>query len=189
LIVWPELDMVVVSMAGGNTGDIVQIVRQAVKSDAALPANPEAVQRLQAKVVAVAHAPAPMPTTALPALAPSVSGAVFNFPVNASRLDSLSLTFQGPTEARVTVRYYGEPFSFPVGLDGVYRVSATGPMGLPGGAQGKWTSDHEFLLDLNFVANINHYTLAISFQDNRMEVAVDEASGLIRRGHLTGTRQ
>ncbi|MEI9971435.1 MAG: hypothetical protein WDO73_04885 [Ignavibacteriota bacterium] len=87
------------------------------------------------------------------------------------------------------MKYYGEPFTFPVGLDGVYRLSATGPMGLPGGAQGKWTSDHEFLLDLNFLTNINHYTLTIAFQGDHVEVAADEASGLIRRGHLAGTRQ
>jgi CubicO group peptidase (beta-lactamase class C family) len=189
LIVWPDLDTVVVCMGGGNTGDILQSVRQAVKPDASLPANPEAVQRLQAEIAAVAHAPAATSTTALPAFAHSISGAVYEFPVNPSRIDSLSLTFQSPAEARITVKYYGEPFTFPVGLDGVYRVSNTGPMGLPGGAQGKWTSDREFLLDLNFLANINHYTLAIAFQDDRIEVTADEASGLIRKGHLIGTRK
>ncbi len=189
LIVWPDLDMVVVGMGGGNTGDVVQSVRQAVKSDTALPADPGAVRRLQAEIAAVAHAPSPAPTASLPALAQSVSGAIYEFPVNPSRLDSLSLTFQSATEASVTIKYYGEPFTFPVGLDGVYRVSASGPMGLPGGAQGKWISDREFLLDLNFVANINHYALAIVFQGDHIEVTADEASGLIRRGHLTGTRK
>src|SRR5579862_5491482 len=29
------------------------------------------------------------------------------------------------------VKYYGEPFTFGVGLDGVYRLSPAGPMGLP----------------------------------------------------------
>ena len=189
LIVWPDLDMVVVSMGGGNTGQVAQWVRQAVKSDAPLPADPEAVRRLQTKTAAVARPPAPEPTAALPALAQSVSGAVYEFPVNPSRFDSLSLTFQNQSEARVTVKYYGEPFTFSVGLDGVYRLSPTGPMGLPGGAWGKWTSDREFLLDLNFVANINHYTLAILFQGDHIEVTANEASGLIRNGRLTGTRK
>jgi CubicO group peptidase (beta-lactamase class C family) len=192
LIVWPDLDTVVVSTGGGNTGQVADWVRRAVKSDAALPADPEAVRRLQAKIAAVARPPAPEPTATLPPLAQSVSGAVYEFPVNPSRLDSLSLTFANQSEARVTVKYYGEAFTFPVGLDGVYRLSPTGPMGLPGGAWGKWTSDREFLLDLNFVANINHYTLAIVFQGgrgDRIEITADEASGLIRKGHLTGTRK
>jgi hypothetical protein len=181
--------VVVVSMAGGNNGQIAQWVRQAVKSDAALPANPEAVQRLQAKIDAVVRPPAPDPTAALPALGQSISGAVYDFPVNSSRIDSLSLTFKGQSEARVTLKYYGDPLTFNVGLDGVYRITPTGPMGLPGGAWGKWTSDHEFLLDLNFLANINHYTLKMAFQGDHVEMAADEASGLMRNGHLTGTRK
>lgn len=189
LIVWPDLDMIVVSMGGGNTGQVAQAVRQAVKSDAALPADAEAVRHLQEKTAAAVRPPAPESTAALPALAKAISGATYEFPVNPSRLDSLSLRFENQNEARVTVKYYGEPFSFPVGLDGVYRISPSGPMGLPGGASGKWTSDREFLLDLNFVTNINHYTLAIRFLDDRIEVTANEASGLIRNGHLTGMRK
>jgi CubicO group peptidase (beta-lactamase class C family) len=189
LIVWPDLDMVVVSMAGGNNGQIAALVRQAVKSDAALPANPDAAQKLQAKIAAVVRPPAAEPATALPAMAQTVSGAVYDFPVNSSRIDSLSLTFKGQSEAKLTMKYYGEPFSFTVGLDGVYRITPTGPMDLPGGAWGKWTSDHEFLLDLNFLANINHYTLKMDFQGDHVEMAADEASGLMRNGHLVGTRK
>lgn len=189
LIVWPDLDMIVVSMGGGNTGQIAPLVRQAVKSDAALPANPGSVRQLEAKAEAVARPPAPQPTATLPPLAPSISGAVYAFPVNPSRLDSLSLTFRNQNEGSVTVKYYGEPFTFSMGLDGVYRLTPTGPMGLPAGAWGKWTSDREFLLDLNFASNINHYTLKILFDDGRIEVTADEASGLIRNGHLVGIRQ
>ena len=62
-----------------------------------------------------------------------------------------------------------------------------GPLGLPAGARGKWTSENEFQLDLNFIANINHYTLAIKFTpDKTIEVTADEASGLMRNGHLVG---
>jgi hypothetical protein len=90
--------------------------------------------------------------------------------------------------ATVNVKYYGEPLSFPVGLDGVYRVGPYGPLRLPAGATGKWTSENEFLLDLNFIANINHYTLAIRFTpDHALEATVNEASGLMRNGHLIGT--
>ena len=189
LIVWPELDTIVVSMGGGNTGAIAQWVRQAVKSDSVLPGAPDAVQHLQARTAAVALPPAPQAVAALPQLARSISGVVRHFPVNPSRLDSLSLTFANANEARLTVQYYGEPYSFPVGLDGVYRLAPSGPMGLPAGAWGKWISDREFLLDLNFAANINHYTLDMVFEGDRIEVTADEASGLIRKGHLTGVRQ
>ncbi len=55
------------------------------------------------------------------------------------------------------------------------------------GASGKWTSDSDFLLDLNFIANINHYTLALHFAEGAVvEAVVNESSGLIRNGKLTG---
>jgi hypothetical protein len=189
LIVWPELDMVIVSMAGGNPGNIAAAVRQAVKSDHALPENPAALAELQSKVTTVARPPKPDATTPLPKTAATISGAVYEFPVNPSRLDSLSLTFNGEKEAHVEIKYYGVPLSFPVGLDGVYRLGPHGPFQLLAGAKGKWTSDNEFLLDLNFVANINHYTLKIQFNKDGIDMTVTEASGLIREGHLVGTQR
>jgi CubicO group peptidase (beta-lactamase class C family) len=189
LIVWPELDMVVVSMAGGNPGQIGAAVRQAVKSESALPENAAAYADLKAKVASVAHAPAPEPVAKLPKLAATVSGHVYEFPVNSSRLDSISLKFSGEKEAHVDVKYYGAPLSFPVGLDGVYRLGAYGPFGLTAGAKGKWSSEDEFLLDLNFVANINHYTLKIRFEGDKIDVTANEASGLIRNGALVGVRK
>jgi CubicO group peptidase (beta-lactamase class C family) len=188
LIVWPDLDMVVVSMAGGNAGQLTTLVRQAVKGDQPLPANPAGIAALAASRAAAARPPAAAPVTPAPAIAASMSGKVFRFPVNASRIDSLALTFDRSGAARVALEYYGEPFSLPIGLDGVYRVGPYGPFRLPAAATGRWTSDTEFLLDLNFIANINHYTLAIRFTpEDTMDVAVNEASGLMRNGHIVGT--
>ena len=187
LIVWPELDMIVVSMAGGNAGQLAPLIRQAVKSDSALPPNPDGVAQLQRISAAAAKAPAPSPVPPVPALAKAISGDVYRFPVNASRLGSLQLAFAGDGAANATVSYYGDVLHFPIGLDGVYRVGKYGPLGLPAGATGKWTSETEFLLDLNFIANINHYKLAIRFMsDHTIDVTVDEASGLMRNGHLIG---
>jgi CubicO group peptidase (beta-lactamase class C family) len=50
LIVWPDLDMIVVSMAGGNAGQIAQLVRPAVASDRALPPNPLAYAHLNQRM-------------------------------------------------------------------------------------------------------------------------------------------
>jgi hypothetical protein len=188
LIVWPDLDMVVVSTAGGNTGQINQMVRQAVKSNQALPANGNAYTRLENNLRGAAKAPPTAVTATIPPMANSISGVVYEFPVNSSRLDSLSLSFSKAGESTLVVKYYGQLFRFPVGLDGTYRVSHTGPFQLIAGAMGKWTGDSEFLLDLNFIANINHYTLDIKFHDDQIDVTANEASGLIRNGHLTGTR-
>ena len=58
LMVWPDLDMIVVSMAGGNAGQLTPLIRQAVKSDQPLPANPAANVQLQNSAAAAAKAPA-----------------------------------------------------------------------------------------------------------------------------------
>jgi hypothetical protein len=87
------------------------------------------------------------------------------------------------------VKYQGENLTFPVGLDGRYRRGSYGPFHLLAGAMGKWTSPNEFLLDLNLIANINHYTLRLRFERDHLEMTADEASGLIRDGRVTGTRR
>jgi len=189
LIVWPELDMVVVIMAGGNPGQIATMVRQAVKSDKALPANAEAAARLNESTEQAKKSPKPGAVSAMPELAASISGVVYDFPVNPSRIDSLSVTFSKGGEARLDIQYYGRPLSFPIGLDGVYRIGSDGPFHMPAGASGKWVGDNELLLDVNFIANINHYTLDIRFDKDQIEVTANEASGLIRNGRLLGKRR
>ena len=189
LIVWPDLDMIVVITAGGNAGQIAALVRQAVKSETALPINPEAYKQLQARAADAAKEPVAGALSPLPATAASISGAQYEFPVNASRLDSLSLTFRDPGEARLRVKYLGQELSFPVGLDARYRLGPNGPLHMLAGAMGKWTSDKEFLLDLNFIGNINHYTLNIRLEADRIDVQANETSGLIRNGRITGTRK
>jgi len=187
LIVWPDLDVILVSTAGGNAGQLPALIRQAIKSDRPLPENTVAAAHLRAASVAAATAPAPVAVTPLPPIAATISGKVFQFPVNPSRIDSLALTFDKSGTAWVDLKYYGEPLRMPLALNGVYPVGPNGPFRLPAAAMGNWTSATDFLLDVNFIANINHYTLAIHFTpEQTMEVTADEASGLIRNGHLVG---
>jgi hypothetical protein len=161
---------------------------KSIQADQPLPANAEGDRQLLAKVAAVAKAPPPAPVADLPALARTVSGAVYEFPRNASRIDSLSLVFSGKSEALLKLNYLGTDLSIPVGLDGVYRLGPYGPLQLLAGATGKWTSDTDFALDLNFISNINHYTAGIHFDGDSVQVTIAESSGLIRNGHLTGKK-
>lgn len=189
LIVWPELDTIVVITAGGNSGRIADLVRAAITSAEPLPANDAAVSALRFKVAAAAKEPATQAVAPAPRMAAAISGVVYEFPLNPSRLDSISLTFPQRGDARVDFTYYGRRYQFPVGLDGVYRLGPYGPFHLLAGARGRWINDGEFLLDLNFVANINHYMLDIRFQGDAIEVSAAEASGLIRNGKLTAKRK
>lgn len=188
LIVWPELDMIVVSTAGGNAGQLTALVRAAVKSDQPLPPNEAGNDQLREAIAAAIKSPAAVPVPPLPPTASSISGQVYQFPINPSRIDSLALTFAKDGTATVDLAYYGRPLRIPIGLDGVYRVGPHGPFGLPAGATGTWRSPTELVLDVNFIAKINRYTLAITFlPDRTIQVNANEASGLIRNGTLVGT--
>jgi hypothetical protein len=163
------------------------IVRS-IHADQPLPANPDANRELRAMVAEAAKTPPPTPVPDLPALAKTVSGVVYQFPRNASRIDSLSFVFTGNSEAQLNLKYLGTDLSMPVGLDGVYRLGPYGPLKLLAGATGKWTSGSDFALDLNFISNINHYTAAIHFDGDNIQVTIAESSGLIRNGHLVGKK-
>ncbi len=187
LIVWPDLDVIVVSTAGGNAGQLAPLIRAAVTSDRPLPENAAGTTHLRDASAAAVRPPASTPPTPLPAMAATVSGRVFQFPVNPSRIDSLALTFPPRGPAWVDLKYYGEPLRLRLALDGIYVPGPDGPFRMPAAAMGRWTSDRDFVLDINFIANINHYTLAIHVTPQQtIEVTADEASGLIRNGHLVG---
>jgi CubicO group peptidase (beta-lactamase class C family) len=187
--VWAEKDMIVVVTGGGYpAAEVGPPIAAAVKSSTPLPENPDAVRLLKARVAQVVQAPAPTAPAELPATAARISGAMYEFPRNASRIDGLQLSFAGNAEARLKVKYLGTELSFPVGLDGVYRLGPWGPLGLLAGAAGRWTSGSDFLLDLNFISNINRYTLALHFDGDRIQAVIDESSGLVRDGHVEGKR-
>ena len=99
LIVWPDLDMIIVSNGRRECGDNWRrMIRAAVKSDQALPANPDGDALLKQKSGDAAKAPAAVPVPPMPAMAKTISGNTYSFPVNSSRLDSLRLVFDAGGE-------------------------------------------------------------------------------------------
>lgn len=179
--------LVVVFNGGGvNTDELAPFLFKAIQSDAALPSNQTGARRLR-KALDDARKPRPRSVTEpLPALAGSISGTRYVIDRNPLALESLSLTFSGPNEAQARVRMDGEDWSLPVGLDGRYRFSASGPEGIPIAARGRWVSRDEFLLDLNTVANINHFAFRLRFVGQEVQLQVDEATGEIKNLQIRG---
>ena len=186
IAVWRDKDMVViVTGAGYPLNEVMTPIVKSIRSDVALAANNAGDGELKARVAAVAQAPAATAPSELPAMAKSISGKTYGLPRNASRLDSLRLDFSSNREASLTVKYLGTDLRIPVGLDGVYRLGPYGPLSLLAGATGKWTTETDFLLDLNLIANINHYTVLVHFSDKQADLTISESSGLIRNAHVT----
>jgi hypothetical protein len=181
--------MIVIITGGGYPANEVRpAIAKSIQSEQPLAANPEAVRELKAKVAEAVRAPAAQSVADLPATAKTVSGVVYVFPRNASRIDDFSFVFSGKREAQLNLKYLGTNLTIPVGLDGVYRLGTYGPLKQLAGATGKWTSDSDFALDLNFISNINHYSAVMHFEGNAVQVTINESSGLIRNGHLVGKR-
>lgn len=187
--VWPEKDMIVIITGGGYpANEVMPGIVAAIKSDQPLAAGKPATETLLRSIAEAAKTPPATPAPDLPAMAKTVSGAKFAFPRNPSRLDSIQVTFNGKSEAQLKVGYLGGELSFPVGLDGVYRLGPYGPFGLPAGATGRWTADGDFEIDLNFIAKINRYSISLHFDGDRVEAAISESSGLIRNGKVEGKK-
>jgi CubicO group peptidase (beta-lactamase class C family) len=176
-----DKDLVVVFNGGGvNTDELAPFLFRAIRSDAPLPENTSGSVRLRNALFAARQPPDSHPSAPLPAIAQSVSGKRYVMDPNPLGLQAISLLFKEGTDARATLQMNEHEWSVPVGLDGRYGFSSTGPSGLPMAAMGRWLSEREFLLDLNTVANINHFLIRMEFVGNRLQMTVDEVTGELK---------
>jgi CubicO group peptidase (beta-lactamase class C family) len=187
--VLPDKDIVIVFTGGGaNTDEIAPFLFRAIKADAPLPESASGIARLKSRLDA-ARQPSPSASQAtpsqaapLPGLARVVSGRRYAIDTNPLKLTHLSFTFSGPTEASATLRIDGREFTVPIGLDARARFSSSGPFDLPMATRGEWTSPRDFLLDLDTVANINHFLIRMTFNDDATDVRlrIDEKTGELK---------
>jgi hypothetical protein len=185
--VMADKNLVVVFNGGGvNTDELAPFLFRAIRSDSPLPENTSSSLRLRNALKAARQPPDSRPPAALPAIAQSVSGKRYVVEPNPLGLQSISLLFEDGTDGRATLQMNEHEWSVPVGLDGRYGFSSTGPYGLPLAAMGRWLSAHEFLLDLNTVANINHFLIRMDFVGDRVHMNVDEATGELKSLPLLG---
>jgi CubicO group peptidase (beta-lactamase class C family) len=183
----PDEDLVVVFNGGGvDTDELAPFLFRAIRSAAPLPANSTASVRLRKTSAAARQPPASRPPAPLPTLARSISGKRYVMDANPLDLRAMSLVFNNQADARVTLQMGEHEWSIPVGLDGRFGFSSTGPSGLPMAARAHWSSEREMLLDLDTVANINHFLLRIEFTGDQMNVTVDEVTGELKGLRVTG---
>lgn len=193
--VLPDKDLVVVFNSGGvNTDDLAPFLFRAIKSDTPLPENASGASRLRERLAEVKQPPSPASTSAsaatpkpLSEFARSVSGTRYVVAeTNPLNLRHLSLAFSGQTEARATFTLFDGEWTVPVGLDGRPRLSSNGPSGLPIAAKGEWVSPQEFVLDLDTIANINHFIIRMQFAEREVQLRIDETTGELKNLPLVG---
>ena len=74
-------------------------------------------------------------------------------------------------------------------LDGKRRFAPVGPHELSVATVGHWNSDDELLLDLDTVANVNHFLFNVHFGENKIRIRMNEATGEIKDVIVDGTAE
>lgn len=176
ITVVPEENLIIVTTGGGfNADETAPFLVSALKSDQPLPENPAAYERLQEKIDAVAEPPEPEPAKPLPETAKEIEGKTYILESNPLELQSLSLTFD--EEKREALLRVGVPenqtLEYLLGLDNVYRFYP-GEYGLPAAGKGSWESDNVFVAYIDEVANINHYKVTLTYQDDQVTILLQD---------------
>jgi hypothetical protein len=181
IAVLPKENMVVVFTGGGaNTDEIAPFLFKAVRSDTAIAENTVGQKKL---AQALAHVAEPVSETAnakTPRLARTVSGTTYSLSSNPLDLRTIQFEVADQSSAEVTLHFDNETWAVPVGLDGKRRFAPVGPHGLSVATVGRWTSADEFLLDLDTVANVNHFLLSVHFDENKIRIRMNETTGEIK---------
>ena len=185
--VLPKDNMVVVFTGGGSdTDQIAPFLFRAIRSDTPIPENPASQQRLNQALLRASY---PIPEArnyGTPKLGRRISGVAFSLSSNPLNLRSMRFDLKDRNEAAVTLQFDDAKWIAPVGLDGKRRFAPVGPYGLSVGTVGRWVSDSEFLLDLDTVANVNHYLFDVRISGDRVHVRMDETTGEMRDVEVEG---
>lgn len=181
IAILPKENMVVVFTGGGaNTDEVAPFLFRAIRSGRPIPENPAGQQKLAQALSLVSEPIREIPNARTPALARRISGTTYSLSSNPLDLRSLRFEFKGNKEAQVTLQFDGPVWAATVGLDGKRRFSTSGPYGLSLAGLGRWISSNEFLLDLDTVANVNHFLFKVQFKGNKIQIRMNETTGEIK---------
>jgi CubicO group peptidase (beta-lactamase class C family) len=182
ILVAPEADIVVV-FTGGLAGSevpkrdemLISLIAPSVKSPTALPANPDGVAQLESfGRQATLYQTRPDPSPPLSHLSRQVSEQSYLLEDNPFGWRAFSLVFQEKDEATFIPTVEGISYELKLGLDNDFRLNHRARFGLPALLKGSWEGDHVFHLFWDEVANINRWQMKFSFQDDRVNVQVQE---------------
>jgi hypothetical protein len=190
IAVLPKENMVVVFTGGGaNTDEIAPFLFRAIRSDTAIQKNSAGQQRLTQALLRASKPIREIANVRTPTLARRLSGTTYSLSPNPLDLRSLRFQFKDENKAEVTLQFDTARWTALVGLDGKRRFEHAGPQGLFVATVGRWISGDEFLLDLDTVANVNHFLFNVQFHDNRVHILMNETTGEMKDVVVDGVAQ
>ena len=181
LSVWPEKDLVVVMLGGGyEPGNAGSLLLRALVGDTALAPNADGEERLRNAIALVATPPALLPVSRSP-LEATVSGHTYKVEPNSLGLQRFSITFNENRDAIARLELRDQTLLLPVSLNGQYRIADQAIDGIHPGARGAWQTPTRFVLELDLIGKIDHYTLGMTFADDMLSIELRERTGLMQQ--------
>jgi CubicO group peptidase (beta-lactamase class C family) len=179
IVVFPDLDVVAVTTARKQVRfrALIDAISGAVKSESALPSDPNAAEQL-ADAIKDAAVEKPTPVGPTPEIASAISGKTYKFPDNDLRLRSFTLDLTDPRphfEFELDLRFpvgSSVKYSQPIGLDGFYRkgsprLSDPNP-GHITAARGTWLNGQTFVIDAPDLGYGEQQKIVLSFSGRKL---------------------
>ena len=170
----PAFNAIVVVTAGDFDFDQLEPLLQAsaVSPTEPLPANPEGTAALQAALADLVQPATPYPVTSPSPLAEAIAGRRYVFGDDAAQaidLAALTVAFPSASEGLMTVEGRFIEYSWPFGLDGVYRQGADGRA-----MRGYWSDEQTLVLEMFDVGGL---TYRARFEGDRLILTSDMFPG------------
>jgi len=190
IFVFPDQDIVAVTTARKHPSmrGLIDAISGAVKSESALPPNPNAAEQL-ANAIKDAATEKPTAVGPTPEIASAISGKTYKFADG-----SLTLYLSGARPHLEFERYYHDPlipsvkFDVLIGLDGFYRkgqpiISGYNAM-FPGHnpndipvAKGRWADAQTFVIDTQALGYGEQREIILSFSGTKLNIRVAPGVG------------
>src|SRR5579872_210867 len=191
ITVFPDLDIVAVTTARKfvKLEALIDAVSGAVKSESALPSNPNAAEEL-ANAIKDAAVEKPTPVGPTPELAAAISGKTYKFPDNDLGLRSFALDLTGP-RPHIEYELYSHnsitpsvTYNLPIGLDGFYRKGAPLLTGAPRtslipAAKGTWLNGQTFEMDTQNLGEGTQIKYVLSFNGDKLNIRRTDEEGWV----------
>ncbi len=169
LKVFPDWNLIIVITGHGMELDEIAPYLEAsfIDPDAPLPAYPEGVAALQAKVLEVAEGLPEKQSGPLPDIASQVSGRVYTMDENPDGITSLQFRFDDTLVASLTLSFGIDEQVVPIGLDGNY-IQSEGRFA----CRGYWVDETTFSLEL--FTGMRPIFRTFTFTGDQVDVTAEE---------------
>ncbi len=162
-------NVIKVSTAAGQEAafEILRAIGRPDSLTEPLPPNPSGATAL-AELLAELENPAPRPIPPNPPLARKISGQRYSLEENRLAIEALTFRFEEASSS-VRIERASAAYEAAIGLDGRYRITATGEMGFRPddnhyAFRGEWTDASTFVLEYQEIARPVHFEARLTFE-------------------------